>query len=172
MRKLAILALSSLLSANLAFAGSLNSTTDSFDANNEASFSGYQSYTQNNYSDGESYRINGVKCPVPTMVFGANAAGTDVNGHDPRNYGATIGIQIPLFTGRCEDAANAELKGMQWKLLDAQQDAIRKQELHDLEKMKICGFMIGKGFELPTEYCNGLEQVKSTAYLDTEIYAK
>ena len=174
MRKLAMLVLCSAFSANFAFAnGSLNSTQDSFDANNEASFSGYQSYTQNNYSDGESYRINGVKCPVPTMVFGGNAAKTDVQGHDPSNFGISVGVQIPLFTGRCEDAANVELRKMQWQLQDANRTSMQRQEIHDLEKAQMCAMMMDKGFQPPREFCADVtRQPQAWQPVDTKIFEK
>ena len=172
MRKAAILVLSTALSANFAFAnGGLNSTNDSFDANNEASFSGYQSYTQNNYSDGESYRINGVKCPVPTMVFGGNAAKTDIPGHDPSNFGISLGVQIPLFTGRCEDAADAELRKMQWQLVDAEQAALQKQEMHEMEKLRMCAFMVDQGFAPPDDLCSEIQKITTSEDLQA-VFAK
>ena len=169
MRKLAILILG--CSACFAYASG-NSSTGSFDANNEAQFSGYQSYTQNNYTNGDNYRINNVTCPVPTMFVGGNGAHNDYKGHDPQSFGVSVGVTIPLFTDRCQDAANAELKKMQWHLQDAKVLTERRAEQHKVDLMRICVDLMEKGYEMSEQYCQGVEQVFTPATMTEQLFVK
>ncbi len=172
MKKLVSITLLLLASSSVAYANSSN--TNGFDASNRAEFSGYQSYSQNNYSNGDNYHINGVKCPVPTMYFGGNASHADYTGHDPQQVGIALGVQIPLFTGRCDDAANAELRMMEWRLQDAQlatKNALEQAaENHKREKIRLCVGLMEKGFELPDNYCDGVTKARSNPDVISAIY--
>ena len=162
----------SLLLANAAMASDPVVSQKGFDASNSAEFAGYQSYSQNNYSDSDNYRINGVKCPVPTLVFGGNAQRSIYNHSTPENLGINIGVQIPLGTSRCEDAAAAELRKMQWALVDAEQLALQREEMHQLEKAKICALMLSKGFETDLDFCSIVEKIPTNAVLTDTLYKK
>ena len=161
-----------LVLANAAFASNPPVVGNGFDASNRAEFSGHQNYTQTNYSNGDNYRINDVTCPVPTLFMGGNGSHTDYRGHDPQSYGLTVGIQIPLFTDRCEDAANAELKKMHWHLQDAQVVAARQAQQHQVDLMRICAGLMEKGYEIPDDYCRGVTKIEKDALITDAIFAK
>ena len=169
MKKLVSMTLLLLASSSVVFANGSN--TNGFDASNQAEFSGYQTYSQNNYSEGDHYIINDVKCPTPTLFFGGNAQRSIYKNSDPKNVSVAIGLQIPLFTGRCEDAANLEIRKMEWKLIDSQQVAIERQEMHNLEKAQVCAFMVEKGFEPPENYCQDVRRVAMNEDLES-IFVK
>ncbi len=162
----------SLMLANAAFASDSPVVGNGFDASNRAEFTGHQSYSQNNYSNGDNYNINGVKCPVPTLYLGGNASNGDYNNYSPKQQGIALGIQIPLFTGRCDDAANAELRTMEWRLQDAQLIAARKAQQHQVDLMRICAGLMEKGYELPDEYCQGVEKVFTEASMSDQLFIK
>ncbi len=170
MKRLATLIVS-LLMASTAFASG-DQATNGFDANNQAEFSGSQQYTQNNYSNGDNYRINDVVCPVPTMFVGGNSSYSHYDGQDPQTFGVNVGVSIPLFTKRCEDAANAELKKMHWHLQDAQVVAARQAQQHKVDLMRICAGLMEKGYEMPDEYCQGVERVHTVSLKTDKLFAK
>ena len=151
------------------------STSNGFDANNQAEFSGYQNYTQNNYSDGDHYRINGVKCPVPTMFVGGNAQKSIYEDTDPKNLGLAVGVQIPLFTGRCESAAKLEIRKMQWSLQDAEHRSQIEDERHRLEKAKLCAILMQQGYKLSNKLCKDVRRDTSSRSLQQmtdQLFAK
>ncbi len=169
-----------LLTATLIFANAalasdgVDLNSQGFDASNRAEFSGYQSYSQNNYSNGDNYQINGVKCPVPTLYLGGNASNADYKHSSPKQQGIALGVQIPLFTGRCDDAANAELRMMQWRLQDAQLAAKNALEQaaanHERDRIRLCAGLMEKGYELPDSYCDGVTKVRSDPDVINALY--
>ena len=170
MKKLVSITLLLLASSSVAYANSSN--TNGFDASNQAEFSGYQTYSQNNYSDGDHYIINGVQCPTPTLYFGGNAQKSVYKHSDPKNLSLAMGVQIPLFTDRCEDAAKLEIRKMQWHLVDSQQIAAERQAMHDLEKAQVCAFMDEKGYEIPDDYCRSVVKTRTSDVLLTDTFPK
>ena len=161
-----------LLLANAALASTgPNVDQKGFDASNRAEFAGYQSYSQNNYSDSDNYMINGIKCPVPTVVFGGNAQRSIYEHQSPENLGLSIGLQIPLGTSRCKDAANLEIRKMEWDLMDAKQDALLKQERHEMETAKLCAVMMKQGFAPPDAYCQDVKKITMSENMQA-VFAK
>lgn len=88
-------------------------------------------------NESSSYRIEDVRCPVTTigLVGGFNNVngGSDVN---QANVG--IGVNIPIFTGKCEKAATLKLKKIQFDLNDRERILKMKEQAHKIKIIDAC----------------------------------
>lgn len=88
-------------------------------------------------NESDSYQIEDVRCPVPTMGFVGGANKVD-NRNKTEQFHIGIGINIPLFTKKCDQAVRLKLRKMEFDLQDRERLLRIKEEAHIIKILDAC----------------------------------